>query len=74
MVRAAIDKVHKSHPEVVTKGKIVYGVAGPVLSNFSEGTPALVVGTRGHGQIVSTLFGSVSAYVVHHAHCTTIVV
>jgi nucleotide-binding universal stress UspA family protein len=74
VVSAAIDKVHKSYPGVVTKGEIVYGVAGSVLSDVSEGASALVVGTRGRGQIVGALLGSVSEYVVHHAHCTTTVV
>ena len=74
VVSAAIDKVHKSHPGVVTKGEIVYGGAGPVLSDVSEGASALVVGTRGRGLIVGALLGSVSEYVVHHAHCTTTVV
>jgi nucleotide-binding universal stress UspA family protein len=74
VVRVAIDTIRESHPDVVTKGEILYGVAGPVLSDVSEGAPALVVGTRGHGQIVGALLGSVSEYVVHHAHCTTTVV
>ena len=67
VVSAAIDEVHKSYPGVVTKGEIVHGETGPVLSDVSEGASALVVGTRGHGQIVGALLGSVSEYVVHHA-------
>jgi nucleotide-binding universal stress UspA family protein len=74
LVRAAIDKMHESNLAVVTKGEIVYGVAGPVLSDVSEGASALVVGTSGRGQLVGALLGSVSEYVVHHAHCTTTVV
>ncbi len=70
----ALDAVEKKHPTVLTKGKIVYGVPGPVLADVSEGASELVVGTRGHGQIVGAVLGSVSEYVLHHAHCTTTVV
>ena len=74
VVKAAVDYVQGSHPDVVTKDEIVCGVAGPVLSEVSEGASALVVGTRGHGQIVGAVLGSVSEYVLHHAGCTTIIV
>jgi nucleotide-binding universal stress UspA family protein len=33
-----------------------------------------VTGTRGRGQIVGAVLGSVSEYVLHHAHCTTTIV
>ena len=74
VVREALDAVEKKHPTVPTKGKIVYGVPGHVLAEVSEGASALVVGTRGHGEIVGHVLGSVSEYVLHHAHCTTTVV
>ena len=74
VVREALDAVQKKHPTVLTKGEIVYGVAGPVLSDVSEGASALVVGTRGRGQIVGAVLGSTSEYVLHHAHCITTVV
>ncbi len=70
----ALDAIEKKHPTVPTKGTTVYGVPGPVLADVSEGASALVVGTRGHGQLVGAVVGSVSEYVVHHAHCTTTVV
>ena len=71
VVREALDAVEKKHPSVPTKGETVYGVPGPVLTEVSEGASALVVGTRGHGQIVGAVLGSVSEYVLHHAHCIT---
>ena len=74
VVRAAIDSVHTSHPRVVTKGEFVYGVVGPVLSDMSATASAIVVGTRGHGQMLGALIGSASEYVIHHAKCTTTVV
>ncbi len=74
VVREALDAVEKKHPTVPTKGETVYGVPGPVLADVSEGASALVVGTRGRGQIVGAVLGSVSEYVLHHAHCITTIV
>lgn len=74
VVRAALETVQKKHPTLLTKAEIVYGVAGPVLSDVSEDASALVVGTRGHGPIVGTVLGSISEHVLHHADCTTTVV
>jgi nucleotide-binding universal stress UspA family protein len=74
VLREGLDAVQKAHPPLPTKGEIAYGVAGPVLSDISEGASALVTGTRGRGQIVGAVLGSVSEYVLHHAHCTTTIV
>ena len=74
VVREALETVQKKHPTVLTKGEVACGIAGPVLSDVSEGASALVVGTRGRGQIVSALLGSTSEYVLHHADCITTVV
>jgi nucleotide-binding universal stress UspA family protein len=74
VVREALDAVGKKHPAVSTNGQTVYGVPGPVLAEVSEGAFALVVGTRGRGQIVGAVLGSVSEYVLHHAHCITTIV
>ena len=74
VVGEALDAVERKHPAVPTKGETVYGVPGPVLAEVSEGASALVVGTRGRGQIVGAVLGSVSEYVLHHAHCVTTIV
>ena len=41
---------------------------------FDEGAEMIVVGTRGHGKLRRTILGSVSDYVVHHAHCPVVTV
>ena len=38
-----------------------------------EKAAMIVMGTRGMGTIRRTILGSVSDYVVHHAHCPVIV-
>jgi nucleotide-binding universal stress UspA family protein len=74
VVREAVERVGEMAPDVVAKGEIVLGSPGPTLVEESEGALALVVGTRGHEDIVGARLGSVSEYVVHYATCTTIVV
>ena len=74
VVREAVERVVEKAPDVVAKGELVLGSPGPTLVEESEEALALVVGTRGQGDIGGARLGSVSEYVVHHATCTTIVV
>jgi nucleotide-binding universal stress UspA family protein len=73
-LREALETAQEVEPEVLVKGEVVFGAAGPVLAQASEGATSLVVGTRGHGHIADMLLGSVSEYAVQHAPCTTVVV
>jgi len=70
----AMRRVQVGWPDVDVKGEAVFGPAAQVLVDASKDARLLVVGTRGHSQVVGILLGSVSEYVVHHAHCTTTVV
>ena len=48
---------------------------GEIICRIAEeekGT-MIVMGTRGLGKVRRTIMGSVSDYVVHHAHCPVIV-
>ena len=45
--------------------------AGPRF--ITKDATLLVVGSRGHGEVVGMLIGSVSEYCVTHAHCPVVV-
>lgn len=63
-----------AHPEVELHHEVVRGHPVQVLTEASEDTFGLVVGTRGHGGFAGMLLGSVSQGVLHHAHCPVITV
>ena len=51
------------------------GKPGEVICRIAEEESAamIVTGTRGMGKVRRTILGSVSDYLVHHAHCPVIV-
>jgi nucleotide-binding universal stress UspA family protein len=53
---------------------LAHGEAGDALVRAADGADLLVVGSRGRGQLASTLLGSVSRQVLHEAGCPVIVV
>ena len=45
-----------------------------IVKTATEANATMIVtGTRGLGKIRRTIMGSVSGYVVHHAHCPVLV-
>lgn len=52
----------------------VQGRAAEVLTRFSGNAELVVVGTRSAGALSRGILGSVSASVLHHAHCPVVVV
>jgi nucleotide-binding universal stress UspA family protein len=77
----AVDKVlaqarsalHQEYPDLKISVQTVQGHAAPILVDASKGADLLVVGSRGHGEFVGMLIGSVGEYCATHAHCPVLV-
>ena len=79
--QAAEDVLEKAIADVVggvegveVERKVVEGAAAQVLIGAAVGADLLVVGSRGHGDFVGLLLGSVSQQCVHYAPCPVVVV
>ncbi len=66
--------VAQAHPAVEIRERVVHGYAAQALVEAAKDASLLVVGSRGHGELVGVLLGSVSEYCVSHAHCAVVVV
>jgi len=69
----AIAGVQSEYPGLKAERRLVNGHPAPVLVEASKGADLLVVGSRGHGEFVGMLVGSVSEYCVTNAHCPVLV-
>jgi nucleotide-binding universal stress UspA family protein len=63
-----------AHPDVELHHEVVHGHPVQALTEASEHSLGLIVGTRGHGGFTGMLLGSVSQGVLHHARCPVIAV
>ena len=70
----AIAAAEPGHDDVTIESSIVSGPAEQALVEASRGADLLVVGSRGHNELVSVLLGSVSEHCVSHAHSPVVVV
>ncbi len=74
MLAKGVDLARRTAPETPVEGASRSGHPVAVLADASKEASLLVVGTRGHSQLVSSLIGSVSDAVAHHAGCPVVVV
>ena len=72
-VDTAIAGLRAEHPDLVVDARLVNGHPAPTLVEASKEADLLVVGSRGHGEFVGMLIGSVSTYCVTNAHCPVLV-
>lgn len=70
---AAVAPVRAAYPDLSIDARVVSGHPAPILVEASKGADLLVVGSRGHGEFVGMLLGSVSEYCVATAHCPVLV-
>ena len=72
-LETAVAAVRAEHPDVSIDPRVVSGHPAPILVEASKGADLLVVGSRGHGEFVGMLIGSVSEYCATNAHCPVLV-
>jgi nucleotide-binding universal stress UspA family protein len=72
-LESILARVRAQHPGVTIDARVVNGHPAPVLVEASKGADLLVVGSRGHGEFVGMVIGSVSEYCAAHAHCPVVV-
>ena len=69
----AAHDVRAKYADLQITTRTVEGHPAPALIEASKGASLLVVGSRGHGEFVGMLIGSVSEYCATHAHCPVVV-
>jgi nucleotide-binding universal stress UspA family protein len=65
--------VRARHPNIQITTRVLQGHPAPLLVEASKGAELLVVGSRGHGEFVGMLIGSVSEFCATNAHCPVLV-
>lgn len=72
-LETALAPLRTAQGGVVIDGRVVRGHPAPILVEASKGADLLVVGSRGHGEFVGMVIGSVSEHCAAHAHCPVLV-
>ncbi len=70
----AVDRARKTDPGLVVESSLVIDTAAAALVAASRSASLVVVGNRGHGDLVGTLLGSVAFGVTAHSQCPVAVV
>lgn len=75
MLDQAVDPWREKYSDISIDTRLTQASSGAAaLKEASQEADLVVVGSRGHGAVVSTLLGSVSSSIVHHAHCPVVVI
>jgi nucleotide-binding universal stress UspA family protein len=73
VVDAAAAGVQAEHPGLRVEPRVINGHPAPILVEASKGAELLVVGSRGRGEFVGMLIGSVSEYCATNARCPVLI-
>jgi nucleotide-binding universal stress UspA family protein len=73
IIEGAETTVREQYPELKIVVRVLQGHPAPILVDASKGADLLVLGSRGHGEFVGMLIGSVSEYCATHAHCPVVI-
>ncbi|CAN5681574.1 universal stress protein [soil metagenome] len=74
IVDHAVDYAHSVNPAVPVRGRLILGSPVRTLLTLSTASTLIVVGRQGKGALAAHLVGSVSRYLMAHAHCPVIAV
>ena len=73
MLDHSLHAIQHRHRTLLATGQVIEGSSGPALVDASRDADLLVVGSRGHGEFMDILLGSVGMHCVTHAHCPVLV-
>lgn len=69
-----VSVLHEKYPSVPLTTISADQSPGRALNALSEDALIVAVGSRGRGAVLGTLLGSVSQNLLHHAHCSVLIV
>jgi nucleotide-binding universal stress UspA family protein len=69
----AVEAALAERPGVNADRKVINGHPATILVDATKGADLLVIGSRGHGEFVGMLLGSVSEFCTTNAHCPVLV-
>jgi len=72
-LNVVVDRALVGH-ELTVKRHALDGTGAELLTEFSEATDLIVLGSRGRGGFAGLLLGSTSQAVLHHAQCPVMIV
>ncbi|WP_086820410.1 universal stress protein [Allokutzneria sp. NRRL B-24872] len=70
----ALRRARAGYEDVPVHEVVEPGMAGTRLTELAEGSEMLVLGSHGHGHVMTALMGSVSAAVIRKANCPVVVI
>jgi nucleotide-binding universal stress UspA family protein len=74
LVDRGVERARQAAPDVQVSGEAKVGRPIGALVEASSAADLMVVGTRGHGELVDVALGSVAATVATHARCPVVIV